>query len=443
LRKPRFKAEPGKAAQGNPADGFLITPDAAIPFKGTLRDDYGLTQASWVHEVEPIEIELVGSSGKDKDRLPTLLLQGSSRIRRNALIASGLQVLPTNPGLELHGPAYWILVGKLIEYDLSMAGKRQEGEERITLDAFRRRLDQSDDLPLNAIEQRLKGKPPTRPLFKEHFLKDEEGFDFRKQLSRLKGGSKDAQLHYLVRLSVEAVDNNVETGPSTGRNKAPFTFLIVSEAELLTQIGIEEENLYERLEKVFFKLSNAKTSLSEQVAKLTSPATDLSLVAIRVDEIRKALSDSASTAREVSADYSRILRELEVNRVQKTKIDLVENKIVRPLEEIVNPNFGNFSLTEDSANRLYAGLEEDLAGKMARQEVHLKGARETADNLDRLLLRLKEVLDGMDEGVTFNKLLEIVVAVEQGVRRDAEMLRAFQEQRTKDLLDELLNKLPK
>jgi len=38
LRKPRFRAEPGKVAQGNPRR-FLITPDAMLPFKGTLRDD--------------------------------------------------------------------------------------------------------------------------------------------------------------------------------------------------------------------------------------------------------------------------------------------------------------------------------------------------------------------------------------------------------------------
>ncbi|MCI0378880.1 MAG: hypothetical protein L0215_14835, partial [Gemmataceae bacterium] len=37
LRKPRFKTEGGRAATG-PADGFLITPDAILPYKGTLRD---------------------------------------------------------------------------------------------------------------------------------------------------------------------------------------------------------------------------------------------------------------------------------------------------------------------------------------------------------------------------------------------------------------------
>ena len=67
LRKP-LRADPGKSSQGAAADGFLITPDALVPFKGTLRDDYGLTQANWHYDVEPIEFELVSKG--DKDKLP-------------------------------------------------------------------------------------------------------------------------------------------------------------------------------------------------------------------------------------------------------------------------------------------------------------------------------------------------------------------------------------
>ncbi len=81
LRKPRFKSEPGRGPTGAGADGFLITPDALLSFKGTLRDDYGLTRTAWIHEVEQVEFELVGAGlGEKSDKLPTLVLQGSSKV---------------------------------------------------------------------------------------------------------------------------------------------------------------------------------------------------------------------------------------------------------------------------------------------------------------------------------------------------------------------------
>ena len=70
----------------------------------------------------------------------------------------------------------------------------------------------------------------------------------------------------------------------TGRNKAPFTFLVVSENELLGQIAIEEEVLRDRLDKAGFKLRNAKTTTDEQAGKLALTGTDYSLVSLRVDD---------------------------------------------------------------------------------------------------------------------------------------------------------------
>ena len=46
--------------------------------------------------------------------------------------------------------------------------------------------------------------------------------------------------------------------------------------------------------------------------------------------------DAGTAAREVHTDYRRILKELEVNRVKRTKTDDVRVKIVLPLGEIVD-----------------------------------------------------------------------------------------------------------
>ena len=437
LRKPRFKADPGKSSRGTAAEGFLITPDAILPFRGTMRDDYGLTQGNWVYELDQVEIELIGSLPGSKEKLPSLVLQGSTSIRRGTLFASGFQFLPGAPGYALYGPAYWAWIGRVIEADINLAGKRLEKEERLPLERFGHRLQDrsADELPLNAVMQMIYQKPPGRPLFKEHQLKDEDGFDLRKYLSKLKGAKNEPQLHYQLRLSMEGVDNNVETGPGRGRNETPFTFLVVSESELLVQVGIEEEAVYERLDKAYQKLDKAKVSLNEQISKLSATDTELSLVAIRVEEIRKALSDTASVTREVYNDYNRILKELEVNRVNPTKLSLVENKILKPLSELVEANFGKFHTTEEAANKLFQGIDEDA--KAERRPLHTQNALQTRDQLDSLLLKMREVLDGMFEGVTFNQLLDLIVAVEREQREASQLLRLYHDQVMRDLLQDL------
>jgi hypothetical protein len=459
LRKPRFKAEPG--SRGGAADGYLITPDALIPFKGTLRDDFGLTQAGWLYDVEPVEIELVGKLA-DGDKLPSLVLQGNTRIRRAALLVSGLQFMPGTPALESVLPIYLTWMSRLLVLDVAQSASRVTKEGVIPLERFQMRLDEraGDEIPLNDLLQKLKQKPPERGLFKEYSLKDEDGFDVKRYLPKIKveDPKKEAQLHYLVRLSVTATDNNVETGPSTGRNKAPFTFLVVSENELLAQIFIEEETLRERLEKVLTKLKKAQVSTSEQTAKLSVPDSDLTLVAIRADEVRKALSDTASTTREVYGDFSRILRELEVNRVGfdkgKRKIEDVRTKIVEPLEDIVNPNNGSFDQAERAVGKLYELLDEDVSKLRAADEktleslkqqlapnrtAHARNALALRDKLDSLIDRLNQVLIAMEEGIAFGQLLQVIVGIERDQRMVAERVFKIRADKEKELLDYLKN----
>ena len=148
LRKPRFRSDTGRAHVG--ADGFLVTPDALLPFKGTLRDDYGLTRASWVHEVERAQFELIGQALGDKaDKMPMLLFEGSTRLAV-ALVASYFQVVPGTPAFSFWAPAYWTFMTGALKTDLAM--KHSEGEGRIPLESFERVMEgrSIDDLSQNA-----------------------------------------------------------------------------------------------------------------------------------------------------------------------------------------------------------------------------------------------------------------------------------------------------
>src|SRR5262249_4683879 len=160
----------------------------------------------------------------------------------------------------------------------------------------------------------------------------------------------------------------------------------------------------DRLDKAASKLRNGKTIMDDQNGKLMIDGSDYGLVSLRVDEVRKSLLDAGAAAREVFTDYRRILRELEVNRVQKTKIDDVKDKIVAALAEIVDSSVGNFTTTEAALDKLYAALDDDLTANRGDQNrpVHVENAKAATLHLDRLLERLNEVLIAMSAGVDEN-----------------------------------------
>src|SRR5207237_8222476 len=74
---------------------------------------------------------------------------------------------------------------------------------------------------------------------------DEEptsGFDLQKIPQKLKiDEDKEIQPRYKMQLWVEATDNDIESGKHVGATREKFTFLLVSETELLAEISKEEE----------------------------------------------------------------------------------------------------------------------------------------------------------------------------------------------------------
>jgi hypothetical protein len=451
LRKPRFKAEPGRAAGGVSIDGYLITPDALVPFGGV--DPFHLGQGVVVANdaAEAVDIQLTGATGEGgpaKDRTLMQIVQGDPRLRRSGLVVGGFQVNPLAQQ-PAAATAYWAFVSRTLDQLLAL--RSATAEERAPMAGFQQRLELKaiHEVPLTALAAKLGETPPSPQTLKlqrvaDHQLKEEDGFDVRAHLEHVKSRDpiKEAQKLYFLRLSVGATDNNVETGPSSSRTKAPFFFLIVSENDLLAQVALEEEVLSERLEKVMQKLTEAKVSLSEQSSRLTTGG-DLSLVAIRADAIRKDILDSASVAREVHTDYTRIQRELEVNRVGRGKIADVRDKIVLPLEEIINPNYGDFLSSEEASFKFYQAVEDDVSAKAApRTALHLENAAATSAELDKLMNKLNDVLIAMAQGITEAKTIANLMLIESDERRIAERMRRFFEDAQLDLLRQLTEPAP-
>src|SRR5262249_39252533 len=149
-------------------------------------------------------------------------------------------------------------------------------------------------------------KSPERVLVKEHNLENEgrvrfdedarrwrfeggSGFDVKTYLPKLKAAEGEAQRHYELRLYVSATDNNAETGPRKGPGRGPFTFLVVSENELIAEISKQELKLYNLLKEAVDTLDGRKASLEADLIKLDSAQPDLNLLAVRSDQAHKAV----------------------------------------------------------------------------------------------------------------------------------------------------------
>ncbi|MBX9677985.1 MAG: hypothetical protein K2X38_04415 [Gemmataceae bacterium] len=436
LRKPKFQ-DPNKAI-GIPSDGLLITPDAVIPFNGVIRDDIGLTRGDWAIELEQAEFELASKSsiGKKETKEPVanVPMVGNSRTRR-AVVASGL--LRISPTLPYGAAVESAWTARLLELEAKRGGL----EETTPILGVAQRLQGVTEMPINQIEEMLVGKAPKeKPHLKEYNFHGDEVFDLRKHLPKLKArdATREAQLHYILKLSILAADNNVETGPGIGRSKTPVTFLIVTENELLAQIAMEEELLREKLEKQHQKMKTALITLDDQIVKL-STSGDPSLVLIRIDEIRKAVLDATSGTREVHQGSAKILRELEINRARVEKQSEMRNKIVLPLEELVNPTIGHFADVDGSVQKLYEKLDEDVNAKRTEstRDQHGTMARTTKKQMEELLQAMDRILAAMEEGIVFSKLLEIAIQQERDQRDAAKLLAEERRVQEEILLQDL------
>src|SRR5205085_134228 len=140
--------------------------------------------------------------------------------------------------------------------------------------------------------------------------------DFPLRAARLKADEGAAQPRYRVQLWVEATDTDLDGDksgrPHTSPSKEKFTFIVVSETELLAEIAKEEEQLHVKLEDTLNRLLETEAKLIQVNVDLSAPNVkkdNLGPMSARCDEMEQMLDRSQTVTKEVLADYQRILRE--------------------------------------------------------------------------------------------------------------------------------------
>jgi hypothetical protein len=392
------------------ANGYLVTPIARVPFSGKVKDDRGIAHAQYGYSLARLDVQ---------PSAPQLAMFMSRVVGWGA---GGLSPAVTGLAREQ-------LTGRSEEQDSPPAPA--------PLKTFDAAIGDKDRfaIAVAALDKFLTEVPPDRQTRDQRFLKEftlhpeEEYFELEK-LALKSLNESDLQPRYRVRIWVEAQDTNVETGPGKGQSKEKFTLLVVSENELLSEIGKEEEGLGVKLEDAVNRLKDARLKLDKVQNDLPSLNVEelkpVSRWTVDTGEVGETLTKAGDTTREILSDYRRILAELKTNQVQKGMINRVNDRIVEPLMAAVDRDFPR----AEESNRVF--LKNLKAGQK-----DIAGAQKSMADLQAVLDRLTGVLESMEQLKGLNDLIKALVEIEKAEALAAEAIRRQYEKKVKEALDDL------
>jgi hypothetical protein len=398
---------------------YMVTPYALVPFKGNILDDRGLDRVEWAFRAEVV-----------KQEAATYQVMAGMTAH---------QFTPGGPNAVM-GPAYLAWLAKRLK--ATQGDKKEAPVETVLLKRFVDEIARGQEAEVGPDElaKKKNQKPPEQPLLKQIVLRGEEdAFDFMENLRRLETpGDPAFQTRYLVELWVLATDNNVDSPdgkPAVSESKQRFTFLVVGENELLAAIFREEEDLRADLEKIFAKLLAARTKFDTQVlpglGNANLDADSRSLKATRADEVKRVIRMNSKDIGGVRAAFNRILEEMRHNNIRKkTDLSRVRDQICEPLRAMMDKSRGEFVLAENAVENLQNILEQngkdrEKAGQLAKEHV------------DKLIARLRGVLDSMQNIIDKDALVRMLVEEQERQRKQSEALEAHAEFLKRDLEKDL------
>jgi hypothetical protein len=246
-----------------------------------------------------------------------------------------------------------------------------------------------------------------------------------------------------MQLWLEAVDTDLESErekdgrprPHLTPSKERYSFLIVSENELLTEIGYEEEKLYLKLEDMLNRLLETQNKLNQvnlDLAAAGVKAENLGPMSARTEEIDQVLEKNQKVTEEVYTDYQRIRLELMTNRVDSRMIDRVEKTIVKPLGEIADFEFPQTRDVNASFRKALDLTDLDLTARLTAARA--AGAQDK-EQLRTLIGRVNAVLGAMQGVIDINKLIAVLRKIEEEEQKQFDQIKKVKDELELKLLE--------
>jgi len=410
--------------------GFMVTPIALIPFVGTIRDDIGLDKVEFAYTVSKVDRQ--------------------AEQAEKALRLLGAVLMPPGLGQECITA---MAISSATKLSKDKATEAAEADiKRLTMTGFTKEMETRDQrkfFEMNEVLEALKDKPlNTTGLYRDFALKADDpdsargnecGFDLKKVANDFKTATSDFQVRFRMQLWIEAIDNDIETGPHHSQVKERLPFVVVSEEELLSEIGKEEEALSEKAQEVVDKLQEklTKTETAKEALDTVKKSTvkekqaDIILgLSGRAEELEKVVDSNRGLIGEVREDYKRILKEERTNRIRDDMIKTVE-EINKDLEAAFDVDF-------QVAKKALETLHEKLEPKK-NSEFDFTQAEKAYDDAhqksEELISRLKSALSRMGKLIEINKLITMLVNMQKDEEAQIEKVKTLEKEIRNRVLD--------
>ncbi|MCS7168371.1 MAG: hypothetical protein RMI91_13515 [Gemmatales bacterium] len=351
-----------------------ITPRAIIPFSGLVRDDNGLTEVYY-------EVTVVQNDGKPLGPPTRIPLRTFSPV----IMLDRLENLELGTG---EGGARWVQPRTL------RGGVAQRSLARVV--PFRTLGNHATWPPTVLLQAPFMGAfatnpPPVFEQVVEHefryemrplgapFLTNTDEFLFTELVPRdvtvpdpnnpKKMITKPLAPPYRLVVRLVAQDNRLTVGsdgqlrpePQRTVYHAAFEFNVVTEDDLLIEESRREEEIRDRCDNILAKLNSIRDQLVKMRNEAEQPLTeDLALRFARdTEDAQRAVVDARDTVqREIIRDLRLIYRELWFNRVPQKELDRLDEKICRPLEQLVREG-DQFDLAQETLGLLAQRLRNE------------------------------------------------------------------------------------
>ena len=396
-----------KNNQGN----YLCTVIASIPFAGKASDDVGLDNVEFVYTIARADTPGKPAGNPVQMMAACLLLTGGSPADAMAALALAMRQREQKPAPD---------------------NRDVKAPERVRVPAFAGALRNHASPLLSKAElskrlaEPFRGKGKPLPNIFDFKADDPEcAFDLRPL--GLEAADKELQPRYRMQLWIEATDNNIESGPHRSSVKERPTFLLVSEMDLLAEIGTDEEKLHIKLDEAVKNLREAESRLAtiNQDLATGAQAERIRTMGLEVETFEQVLEKSLSTANDVRDDYLRLIKEMKTNRVRDNLIVRLDSGIAKPLGNIIQQDFEltraslvdlRVTLTKQEADLKKTIEQSRSAGTAARQQL-----RELIDRLDKVLGAMEKIGD-------LNQLIKRIKEIQDKNRTEYDLLKLLRKQ---------------
>lgn len=286
------------------------------------------------------------------------------------------------------------------------------------------RADKIGELPADRGPQAVKVVKLTDP--------KGDAFDLQKYMPELlekQVATGAIQKKYKLELFVVAKDVNVEqTGkdgkpaePKSARNLDPIRLLVVSEQDLLVEIGKDEENQVQRMDDAAKKATDGKGKLDREFSLLrTLKALDAKQRAdqmlssqVRLTDIGQDLAKVRELLSAMRTEYEKLYREMDVNRFGPENMKKYRNE-QGTAEELMTGYLDLLAMVLDEGKALEKTEKsvEAVRGPLAgSQEPTDAAMTQATTDYAALLGLMKRLEDQIVIGNTLNKQREIFLKI--------------------------------